>query len=257
MEVLLQDKRIQLLLRHDIVLVGSVVREALSGMAFHKFDGTVVGRAYYKDWLVVNRVLHELTEKMTVESDSHINLVALYNLRDEDNDCLRVRLSFVKNAMSSNFPRLDVDVNTLCLSRNGIFVDGNLYEKEPVPLARLWQQCQKRQFRLAHSTPFNDVKWCVQRVQSLIDQGWQFLESSIERATSTPDDICSICRDPLRSKRITVVTSCEHYFHEDCWRSHVNATQNTTEFSFSPIKLTCPMCRTEFSPWAVLTPNNP
>jgi hypothetical protein len=253
---LLRDPLLQTLLTHDIVLIGSVVRESLAGTSLESYiseNGTVVGRAYFKEWLTINRVLHDRMITMTVENETHIHIVALFLLKWKENLTMRLRLSFMKNAMTtSTFPRLDVDVNTLCLSRNGLFVDGSNFEKEPVPLARLWHQCTQRQFRLVTLTPFSDAKWNIQRIQSLVDQGWEYLDAAIRPAAAPyPKDICCICREPFEGT--VLVTSCNHHFHNHCWKEH--AQTRSTAFSFTPLKIHCPLCREAFLPWQTLTPS--
>lgn len=250
---LLRDPLLQTLFTHDIVLVGSVVRESLAGTPLESYvrDGTVVGRAFFKQWLTINRLLHNKMVSMTVENETHLNIVALFLLKWKEGIDMRLRMSFRKNVMSTpaSFPRLDVDVNTLCLSRNGLFVDGSIFEKEPVPLARLWHQCTQRQFRLATTTPFNDAKWNTQRIQSLVDQGWEYLDAAVRPAAAPyPKDICCICRESFEGT--VLVTTCNHYFHTHCWKEH--AMSRSTAFSFTPLKVHCPLCREEFLPWQTL-----
>ena len=252
---LLVDPLVHVLLTHDVVLCGSVVREWLAGTTMDDFvarHGVVVGRTSYSQWLTINRILFNRVAMMAVEVETNNGTQALYHVHWGNNEVVKVRLYFEK-IKYMHFPRRDADVNRLCFSRNGLVLPADEFEKEPVPLARLWNQCLQKQFRLCHEPLLNDTGWKIKRVQSLLDQGWEYLDSCIHKSSPPyPDDVCAICQESFESD--VIETSCKHCFHRECWQRHVHSKSTTTAFSFTPLKILCPLCRESFYPWQILVP---
>ena len=251
---LLSDQLIHVLLTHEIVLCGSIVREWLAGTTMNDFiaeKGIVVGRTKYSQWLTINRILFNKCAMMAVEAETANGTQALYHVHWNE-QVVKVRLYFEK-VKYMHFPRRDLDVNRLCFSRDGLFLPRDEFEKEPVPLARLWNQCLNKQFRLCHGPLLNDTGWKLKRVQSLLDQGWEYLDSCVhEAAAPYPDDVCAICQEPFEED--VIETSCNHSFHRMCWQQHVHSKSTTTAFSFTPLQISCPLCRESFYPWQILVP---
>lgn len=248
---LLTDPLVQVLLTHDVTLCGSIVREWLAGTTMDDFHGIVVGRVNHGQWRTVNRVLYPFIAMMTVEIETSNGIQTMYHLRSPEQR-LKVRLYFEK-VKYMHFPRRGIDVNRLCLTRDGLQVESQEFDKEPVPLARLWNQCIQRQFRLCQEPMLNDTVWKVKRVQSLLDQGWTYLDSCVALVHPPyPDDVCAICQDAFDSN--VMETSCNHCFHQSCWEQHVASKITTTAFSISPLQVSCPLCREKFYPWQIIMP---
>lgn len=62
------------------------------------------------------------------------------------------------------------------------------------------------------------------------------------------EEICSICREPLReTDKVVYETKCHHKFHKDCLTSYCKYNNNNkyTDINFAFIE--CPLCKTKLN----------
>lgn len=269
---LLENELIQQLLMFDVTLVGSVVRESLRpGFEFSEFvdnGGVIVGQCPLTVKNFVERALFDQIIRSRIEMTTMANVVVHYILHGEDGGTVRLRLGYYK-IMQQEFPKCDVDINCLSLSRAGLYVDpllvhskpSNLtqpppYISVPNPLSTLIQMCRNKRFSLI--SPQTDTVFKTMRASNLIQRGWFYMGSSLIRVLPTEvpdDDVCSICSESFCRTIPVFETRCGHMYHGKCWEKYFQS-KDTVELGgmHMPLFISCPLCRENMHIYEALLP---
>jgi len=268
---LLANDLIQQLLMFDVTLVGSVVRESLHpDFDFQDFvddGGVVVGHCPLTVKNFVERALFDQIIRSTIEMTTMANVIVHYILHGEDETTIRLRIGYFK-VIQQEFPKVDVDVNALSLSRAGLFVDPLLvhskpstmtaqpppYISVPNPLGTLIKMCREKTFSII--SPQTDTVFKTMRASQLIERGWLYTGSSLVRVSSKElpkDDVCSICSDSFSPTKPVFETRCGHLYHGKCWKQYFESKDIVPGGVPMPF-LSCPLCRENMHIYEALLP---
>jgi hypothetical protein len=276
---LLENELIQQLLMFDVTLVGSVVRESMRpGFELSEFvdnGGVIVGQCPLTAKNFVERALFDQIIRSRIEMTTMANVVVHYMLHSENGrGTVRLRLGYYK-IMQQEFPKCDVDINCLSLSRAGLFVDpllvhskpSNLtkpppYISVPNPLSTLIHMCRNKRFSLI--SPQTDTVFKTMRASNLIQRGWFYMGSSLARVPPTEvpdDDVCSICSERFCENEPVFETRCGHMYHGKCWENYLKSKESTgvelggiQTYIQLPSDISCPLCREHVAIYEALLP---
>lgn len=261
----LEDPFMHQLLMCDVILVGSIVRELQRpGFVLRDFyeHSVVVGQCPLLAKPYLERVLFTYLKRSRIEYTSMVNTVVFYDLHHpkEKDLLIRLRIAFYK-IDQQEFPKVDLDVNALSLSRGGLMVDPLFLQHKPVssinppfssipsPFTSILTQIRDKTFNIVQ--PDSDMMWKTKRAQLFIDRGWTYSGSALclLDEDEVPDDTCSICTQPLITQTC-FRTRCGHAYHGGCWQEYVRKKI----FGDMVSLLTCPLCRHQIMCYEALLP---
>lgn len=252
---LLEDALLQSLLLFDVVLHGSIVRETMAGVRLDDFvarGGVIVATAPHVVKPYIDRTLFQQILNITVENNSLSTLVVRYELSYQKS-IVPLCIGYYK-CLQMDFPKKDLDVNQLTLSREGLGTCGHAsLGGHPSPLHAALVGCQRREFRIVE--PYTDVHFKFRRAKRFIERGWTLVHGGIalKRADdAVPDDDCAVCKEPLNGVGAVIETRCRHCFHAQCWTDLVNS--KTAQNALLSIQVHCPLCRHPFMVTEALVP---
>ncbi len=263
---LLQHKLVRRFLRFDVTFHGEIVAEALGGTTparFFERGGVAVASTNSTALVFLQRELHGWVTKQEVKEYLTHRQVD-FCLEDSDGVPMRLRLYCWKAAAGSGMtPRLDIDL--LLITRSGVSVAGGDFTNNiPVPLDYFTRRCLRRVYSVLPDT-LPDDKALMPRLRQLGQSGWAQQNSAVKFTHVEADaqaDACPICHDPLSAAGLhSIVTACDHQFHESCWKKHVDHSMTRAQAEGPPepllrspfqfglrslghaIYISCPMCR--------------
>ena len=253
---LLGDWLIQKLLMFDMVLHTSIVRETFANVNVLDFieqggiivcSGPIIAKNYFE-----RTMKHIMLNEPSLEREMLTGNLYHYSFHHLDREVLVKILYFKTTPHHHEFPRYDVDINRLCISRTGLYV--NPYrgvDATPTLLYTLMQQCANKEFQIID--PLIDPHWKFQRAKSLIARGYKLKNPHIIEKEEMNCD-CSICQNTVDEDIVCELFICKHKFHVECWRNYLKSkTTNRTTINFAlPDLVPCPNCRQKYQQWRVL-----
>lgn len=251
---LLEDSLLQSLLLFDVVLHGSIVREAMAGVRLDDYVAkgeVIVATAPHVVKPYIERTLFERILSITTETNSFSTEVVRYEMSYQES-IVPLRVGYFK-CLQMNFPKKDIDINQLTLSREGLGTCGHTsLVRHPSPLHCVLVGCQKREFRIVE--PYTDVLFKFRRAKRFVERGWTLVHGGVamKSVEDVPDDDCAVCKEPLNTVGPAIETRCRHCFHARCWANLVDS--KTAQNTLLPIQVHCPLCRHPFMCTEALVP---
>jgi len=243
------------LLKNDVVIFGSAVRElvvnGLSLKQFSKKEYNVIssyGKAIFID--IIERDLYEYITRRTVISagTSGKNTIISYDIEINENTFI-LDIIYVKTVLSLNLINFQKDLNCLinidclCIKRTGVQVL-DLLENIPYIFKDILEEINNKRFTFIEplkSLNVLDYKY----ISELKRSGFENLDNVLTKVNSKDKDNCecSICYE--KDEKLEFVEfPCKHSFHKKCIESAIKVFFSDKKFKKY---FRCPYCNYDYT----------
>ena len=244
---------IELLLKNDIIIYGSFVKEYfILDRDFGDVIGdqemiTCMGKLKYMD--IIERDFFHISEECEHVDIKYSKKSTILTCKHEDKS-YKIQITYVSDGIIPNRSDFNIlNFNTLTehdlfyISRNGfgLLEIPKKWKHCPNPLKEIINNIIEYKFTIIED---EFEKESLERLLKFIDSGYSNLNRKIKirKGSSYLEDECSICKEAYLSGETLYKLPCHHMFHSKCWIKKIKLQNLINE----PSHTNCPLCRRKY-----------